>query len=217
MRKYKHILFDLDGTLTDSAEGITKSVEYALGKFGVKVSTLSELRRFVGPPLVDAFMNFYGFSEEDAKAATEYYRERFRVKGIFENSVYGGIPEVLESLKSAGLDLIVATSKPEEFAKRIVAHFDIEKYFSLIAGATFDGKLSAKADVIEYALNRAGITDKSSVIMIGDRHHDIDGARAVGLDSIGVLYGYGDREELSAAGATYIAETVGDIEKIILS
>ncbi len=217
MRKYKHILFDLDGTLTDSAEGITKSVEYALEKFGVKVSTLSELRRFVGPPLVDAFMNFYGFSEEDAKAATEYYRERFRVKGIFENSVYGGITEVLESLKSAGLDLIVATSKPEEFAKRIVAHFDIEKYFSLIAGATFDGKLSAKADVIEYALNRASITDKSSVIMIGDRHHDIDGARAVGLDSIGVLYGYGDREELSSAGATYIAETVGDIEKIILS
>lgn len=217
MKKYKHILFDLDGTLTDSAEGITKSVEYALGKFGVKVADLNELRRFVGPPLVDAFMNFYGFSEDDAKAATEYYRERFRVKGIFENAVYDGIPQVLENLKNAGLNLIVATSKPEEFAKKIVAHFDIEKYFSLVAGATFDGKLSAKADVIEYALSRAGITDKSSVLMIGDRHHDIDGAWTVGLDSVGVLYGYGDREELTSAGATYIAETVGDIEKIILS
>ena len=162
-------------------------------------------------------MNFYGFSETDAKKATEYYRERFRVKGIFENSLYNGIAEMLESLKRAGLNLMIATSKPEEFAKRIATHFDIEKYFSVIAGATFDGTRDNKADVIEYALSIAGITDKSSAIMIGDRHHDINGANAVGIDSIGVLYGYGDRHELASAGATYIAEAVCDIERIILA
>jgi phosphoglycolate phosphatase len=215
-KKYKHILFDLDGTLTESAEGITRSVAYALEKFGIKETDYEKLKLFVGPPLVDAFMKFYGFSEADAKKATEYYRERFRVKGIFENALYDGITEVLDTLKKAGFNLIIATSKPEEFAKRIVAHFDIEKYFSFIAGATFDGTRGNKSDVIKYALDIAGITDKSSAIMIGDRHHDINGANAVGIDSIGVLYGYGDKNELVSAGATYIAKNVKDIEKIIL-
>ena len=215
MAKYKYLLFDLDGTLTDSAEGITNSVEYALGKFGITVNDKSVLKKFVGPPLVDAFMEYYAFTEENAHRAVEYYRERFRDIGIFENAVYEGIPELLRELSENRYELIIATSKPEEFAKRIAKHFDIEKYFSLIAGATFDGRLSVKKDIINYALEAKGITDKSSVVMIGDRHHDTEGAAAMGVDCIGVLYGYGSREELVESGATYIAETVSDIKKFI--
>ena len=216
MAKYKYLLFDLDGTLTDSAEGITNSVAYALEKFGIVTEDKSTLNVFVGPPLVDAFMNFYGFSEDDAHKAVAFYRERFRDIGIFENSVYDGIIELLERLSSDGFELIMATSKPEEFAKRIATHFDFEKYFSHIVGATFDGKISTKTDVINHALSRAGITDKSAVIMIGDRHHDMEGAAEVGVDSIGVLYGYGDRAELEKANATYIAKTVNDIRKFLI-
>ena len=215
MELYKYLLFDLDGTLTDSADGIINSIVYALGKFGITVENRESLRKFLGPPLVDAFMEYYGFAKEDALKAVEYYRERFRDIGIFENSMYDGIPELLRELYEAGYEIIMATSKPEQFAKRIAKHFDIEKYFSLIAGATFDGKLSVKTDIIKYALDSKGITDKSSVIMIGDRHHDMEGATAVGVESIGVLYGYGSRDELEVSGATYIAETVKDIKKFI--
>lgn len=215
MAKYKYLFFDLDGTLTDSAEGITNCVAYALEKFGITESDKSALRRFVGPPLVDAFMEYYGLTRDDALKAVEYYRERFRDIGIFENAVYDGIPELLCELSAAGYELIIATSKPEQFAKKIAKHFDIEKYFSLIAGATFDGRLSAKRDIINYALEGKGITDKSSVVMIGDRHHDTEGAAAIGVDSIGVLYGYGSKEELVKSGATYIAENVSDIKKFI--
>ena len=215
MSNYKYIFFDLDGTLTDSAEGIIKSVEYALNKFGIIVKDQSELRRFVGPPLLPAFMEFYGLSEEDSKKAVTYYRERFSDKGIFENAVYDGIPELLEHLQSKEFKLIVATSKPEPFATRITDHFDLTKYFSYIAGATFDGKISTKTQVIEYAISAANIKNKKEIIMIGDRYHDIEGAKNIGIDSIGVVYGYGSREEFEATGATYIAETPADIEKIL--
>lgn len=215
MLKYKYLFFDLDGTLTDSAEGIVNSVEYALNKFGILVEDKNELKHFVGPPLVDAFMECYGFSRADADQAVVYYRERFRDIGIFENAVYEGIPTLLESLKNKGYKLLIATSKPEEFAKRIADHFDLTKYFLRIAGATFDGKISSKKEVIEYAISLLGNPDKASILMIGDRHHDTEGASAVGIDSLGVLYGYGSREELEKAGATYIAETVGDIERFL--
>lgn len=215
MAKYKYLFFDLDGTLTDSAEGIINSIVYALEKFGIKVEDREPLRVFLGPPLVDAFMKFYGFTEENAHKAVEYYRERFRNIGIFENRVYEGIPELLGALKKLGYKLIVATSKPEAFATRIADHFDLTKYFDLIAGATFDGKISTKSEVIAYALESFGVKDKSEVVMIGDRHHDTEGAAKMGIDSIGVLYGYGNREELESTGATYIAETVGDILKIL--
>lgn len=212
MPKYKYIFFDLDGTLTDSAEGITNSVAYALEKFGIQVTDKKELNRFVGPPLVPAFMEFYGFDEEKAKKAVEYYRERFRDIGIFENSVYMGVRELLEVLRAKGYILVIATSKPEAFAKRIAEHFDLAKYFTYIAGATFDGKIGTKTEVIEYAIKVLNISDRREVVMVGDRHHDAEGARNTGLDFVGVLYGYGSREELEKAGATLIAQTPTDIE-----
>jgi len=215
MANYKYLFFDLDGTLTDSAEGILNSIEYALGKFGVEVTDKRELNRFLGPPLVEAFMEFYGFSEEKAKQTVVYYRERFREIGIFENRVYDGIPQLLEELKRKGYILVMATSKPEEYAKRIADHFDLTHYFTYIAGATFDGKIGTKQEVIEYAINKLNIENKRDILMIGDRHHDAKGAAAVGIDCLGVLYGYGDRAELEEAGATYIVESVIDINKML--
>lgn len=215
MSKYEYLFFDLDGTLTDSAEGITNCIEYALNKFGISVNDKSELNRFLGPPLVPAFMEFYGFSEKDAKQAVAYYRERFQDVGIFENRVYDGIPKLLHSLKSKGYKSVIATSKPEQFAKRIVDHFELTDCFLLVAGATFDGKISTKSEVIAHAISSLNIENHSRILMIGDRHHDVEGAKAFGMDSLGVLYGYGNRKELEDAGATYIAKNVSDIEAII--
>ena len=216
MKEYKYVLFDLDGTLTDPAIGITTSVAYALKKFGIEVEDISTLNHFIGPPLLDTFMEDYGFSKEKAQTAIDYYRERFRVKGLYENVVYDGVFDMLEELKNGGREIILATSKPEPFAREILRHFGMEKYFLFIAGSNFDGTRTAKAEVIEYALENAGVTNKSACIMIGDRKHDIIGAQKTGLDSIGVLYGYGSREELENANATYIAETVEDITRLIM-
>ncbi len=212
---YKYILLDLDGTLTDPEIGITNGVMYALEKYGIIVTDRKELYCFIGPPLVDAFMEYYGFSEEDAKQAVVYYREFFRKTGIYENRVYDGVREMLEILKKDGKNLILATSKPQEFAEIVLNHFDLMKYFDCVVGATFDGTLNYKADVIAVALKRGNVRDLKSAIMIGDRHHDIEGAKQNKLDSIGVLYGFGNREELTNSGADYIAETPKDILKII--
>ena len=212
---YNTILFDLDGTLTDPGIGITNSVAYALDKWGIKVNDRTELYKFIGPPLVESFEKYYGFSHDDALLALKQYREYFSEKGLFENEVYNGIVELLEALKEQGKRLIVATSKPEVYSKRILEHFDLYKYFDFLAGATFDGKRVKKNDVIAYAIESCGIDDLSSVVMIGDREHDVLGAACFGIDSIGVLWGYGSREELKAAGATYIAEKVEDIREFI--
>lgn len=211
---YRYILFDLDGTLTDSSPGITNSVGYALDKYGITDHPKEDLLKFIGPPLVDSFAKFYGFDEAKSLEAVEFYREYFRDRGIYENSVYDGVIEVLEALKADDRILVLATSKPEEFAVRILEHFDIAKYFNFVAGASMDGALSKKSDVIAVAMNRAGIEDASTAIMIGDRHHDISGASVNGMESIGVLYGFGSRDELEAAGATYIASTPADILEI---
>lgn len=216
MKNYKYILFDLDGTLTDPAVGITTSVAYALKKFGIEVSDISQLNHFIGPPLLDSFMADYGFDKEKAQTAIDYYRERFRVKGLYENMVYDGVEEILDKLKKSGKKLILATSKPEPFAKEILRHFGLEEYFVYAAGSNFDGTRTAKADVIEYALASAGVTDKSACVMVGDREHDIIGATKAKLDSVGVLYGYGSREELEAAGATYIAESVEELTTLLI-
>ena len=211
----KAILFDLDGTLTDPVEGITNSVAHALEKWGIHVEDKRELNKFVGPPLHAAFSEYYGFSDADALKCVEYYREYFKDTGIFENKVYEGIPELLAELRASGKKLIVATSKPEEFALRILKHFSLYTYFDFVAGATMDSSRVKKADVIAYALESSGVTDLSRTVMVGDREHDILGARATGLDSLGVLYGYGSREELEAAGATYIVERVSDIVTLL--
>lgn len=215
MSKYEFILFDLDGTLTDSCVGITNSVSYALNKFDISIKDRTELYKFIGPPLIDSFMEFYNFSEEQAKQAITFYREYYTEKGIMENEVYAGIEDVLASLVKNGKRLCVATSKPEPFAKQILEHLNLSKYFEYIAGATLDENRTKKDEVIEYALEQCKFTDRRKAVMIGDRKHDILGASKCSLDSIGVLFGYGSRKELEAAGANYIAETVHDILKFI--
>ena len=215
-KMYDTILFDLDGTLTDPGLGITNSVMHALKKWGIEVEDRTSLYRFIGPPLQDSFMQYYGFSKEDAEQSVAYYREYFREKGLFENEVYPGAEAMLADLKAAGKKLAVATSKPEEFAIRILRHFHLDGYFDIIAGATMDSSRSKKADVIAYCLEQLGEKDLSGVVMVGDREHDIIGAKTVGVDSIGVLVGYGSREELEQAGATCVAETLADVAQIVL-
>lgn len=216
MKKYDVILFDLDGTLTDPGEGITNSVAHALKKYGITVDDRKELYKFIGPPLHESFEKYYGFSKEEALKSVEYYREYYKEKGIYENMLYDGIENLLIKLSGNSKKIILATSKPEVFAKEILSHFAVDKYFYYTAGANLDGSRTNKAEVIEYALKEGGVTDKSAVVMIGDREHDIIGANKNGLDSIGVLFGYGSREELENAGATYIAETVEEIVKFII-
>lgn len=212
---YNTILFDLDGTLTDSGRGITNSVAYALTAFGLKFESKEELRCFIGPPLIKTFMQSYNLSEETARALVKKYREYYAVNGIFENDLYENIDYLLSSLSSMGKKLILATSKPEHFAIKILEHFGIAKYFSYVCGATMDEKRTEKDAVIAYALESAGISDVKDVLMVGDREYDVLGAKSFGMDSVGVLYGYGSREELTTAGATYIAETVTDILKFV--
>ncbi|EMC60467.1 HAD family hydrolase [Streptococcus mutans OMZ175] len=213
---YQTILFDLDGTLTNPALGITNSLAYALEKFNIEVTDKKELYRFIGPPLQVSFENFYHFSKEDSLKAVDFYRDYFRHKGLYENEVYQGIPDLLERLKAQGKKLLVATSKPEEFARQILKHFELFDYFDLVAGASMDGSRRLKGDVIAHALTSAQIADPSSAIMIGDRKHDIIGAKKNGLDAIGVLYGFGNREELKKAGATYIATNVEELQERLL-
>lgn len=215
--QYKTILFDLDGTLTDSAPGILNSVRYGCRKIGIPVPDEATLHRFLGPPLIDSFRNLCGLNDADTNSAVAAFREYFPTKGIFENEVYPGIPAMLADLYSKGCKLILATSKPEEYACRIMAHFDLEQYFTAICGATLDETRTDKAEVIAYALDTANITDKGSVVMVGDREHDVIGAKKNDLPCIGALYGYGSREELTAAGAAAIADTVEDLHKMLLA
>lgn len=207
----KDILFDLDGTLTNPAVGITSSVIYALKHFGIEEKN-ENLLKFIGPPLVDSFMKFYGFSLEDANLAVAKYREYFSVTGLYENEVYLDIETLLETLVQEGYRLSIATSKPEEFAKIIINHFGLSKYFHGIYGATMDSSRSKKGDVITYALNNLG-TNKA--LMIGDRFHDIEGAHQNNLKAIGVLYGFGDRDEMEKYQADYIVERPLEILEIV--
>ena len=209
--EYKYYLFDLDGTLTDPGIGITNSVMYALEKFNIHVSDRKELYPFIGPPLVDSFRKYYNFSEKQALRAVEYYREYFRAGGIFENTVYEGIPEMLEELKNRNATVALATSKPYEFSVQILDHFGLHKYFDRVGAATMDGSISWKADVIRHLLDKLGVIDKSSVLMIGDRDQDVEGAKANGLHCAGVLWGYGSKDELTNAGADYTAALPSDI------
>ena len=212
---YQYILFDLDGTITDSGKGIFNGVIYALEKFGIKETDQTVLNSFIGPPLVDSFMKNYSFSNQKALKAVEFYREFYRSDGIYQNTLYKGISELIKTLKQQGKKVILATSKPQPFAENILKQYDLLKYFDCVVGATFDGSLNYKSDVIRVALENSGVTDKSMAIMIGDRHYDIEGAKENNIDSIGVIYGYGDLEELKNAGADYIAENTKDILKII--
>lgn len=213
---FEYILFDLDGTITDSGEGITKSVQYALKYFDILVSNLEDLYKFIGPPLKESFKEYYKFDEEKADIALVKYREYYADRGIYENSLYDGIIELLDTLKNDNKTIILATSKPEVYAKQILEYFKIDKYFTVVAGSDFEETRVKKGDVIKYALESAKISDLSKVIMVGDREHDIIGAKENNIKSIGVTYGYGDVIELTQARADYIANSTNQLLNIIL-
>ncbi len=215
MKKYDTVLFDLDGTLTDPGVGITKSVEYALNRYGISVEDRAILYPFIGPPLIDSFMKYYGFSKEQAVEAVEIYREYFRVTGLFENEVYPGVPELMDALKKAGKTLLVASSKPEEFVLTILKHFDLLPYFDFVGGASMDEVRSKKEDVLRYVLKQANVNPKTA-IMVGDRKFDVQGARSFGIDAIGVTYGYGSLEELTEAKPEYLADSPARVGEILI-
>ncbi len=215
--KYTTILFDLDGTLTDPALGITNSVMHALEYYNIHVNERSELFKFIGPPLIDSFMKYYDFDDDKARDAVTKYREYFSVTGLFENEVYAGIADMLKELKAAGRKIVLATSKPDEFSIKILKHFGLYEYFDFCACSTMDETRTKKTEVIEYGLANIDEKDTSRILMVGDREHDIFGAKNCGLDSVGVLYGYGNREEFENAGATYIVESVEELKRFLLA
>lgn len=209
---YKAILFDLDGTLTESGEGITKCVQYALEKFGIEEPDLKKLEVFVGPPLKEQFMKYAGLGDEDAEKAVEYYRERYGTKGIFENRPYPGVEEMLAELVRKGYRLSVASSKPEYYVKMILEHFHLSEYFTEIVGSELNGDRTDKTEVVEEALKRLGMSEhRDQVIMVGDKEHDVIGARKAGLDCVAVSYGYGTEQELAEAAPLKIAETTEEV------
>ncbi len=210
------ILFDLDGTLTDPALGITNSVVYALKKMGISPPEKNELLKFIGPPLASSFEKYYGLSKEEALKAVDFYREYFAPKGIFENTVFEGIPEMLKELKNAGKALALATSKPTIFADKILNHFNLSDYFDLTVGSNLDGTLTDKAEVVAVALERLGNPDRKAAVMVGDRSHDIIGGTKNSLSTVGVTFGYGSETELNDAGATKIVHTVNELKKYLL-
>ncbi len=212
--KYKYIFFDLDGTLTDPKEGITKCVQYALADFGI-YEDADKLTNFIGPPLVDSFMGFYGFSREDALKAVEKYRERFSEIGIFENKVYDGVEDMLQKLVDTGHILVLATSKPKVFADIIAKKFRLRPYLKLISGSELDGTRNNKDEVIQYALDKLGCP-KEKVIMVGDRRQDIIGAKKCGIVSCGVRFGYAEPNELENAGVDYIVNDIGELTELLM-
>lgn len=210
----KYVFLDLDGTITDSAPGILNSIEYAIEKMGFPKENRKDLEKYLGPPLTDAFSENYHISEEDAYKMVMFFREYFGTKGIIENDVFDGFENVL---KNPDKTFVLATSKPEHFAKRILEHFDLYKYFKFISGSPVTESNVTKLEIIERALKELKITDLNEVIMVGDRKYDADGANDAGIKSIGVLYGYGSEEEIKSSGFTYIVNTVEELNTLIKS
>ena len=199
------LLFDLDGTLTDSTEGIVRCLEYALERMGCDIP--EDKNKFLGPPLYTSFAEFCGMNEEQVNEAVRIFRERYSTVGLFENRVYEGVPEMLKRLRDGGKRIMVATSKPEVYAVRIFDRFGLSQFFEIVGGANINGTRNDKDEVIKYVLEKAGISDRSSVLMIGDRRQDVIGAHKTGLKCMGILWGFGSIEELTEAGADFIAET----------
>ena len=214
--QYTTLLFDLDGTLTDSEVGIVGCVRHSLRAFGIEETDAMLLRSFIGPPLHASYRRHYGFSEAQTEAAVALFRERYEATGKFENRPYDGIPELLGRLKAAGLNLMLATSKPEHFARQILAHFDLAAHFGCIRGADDAQGRFEKQHVIETLLREHPQLNRDNTIMIGDRVYDVEGAALCGLDCIGVAYGFGSRDELEIAGAKYIVESVDALGALLL-
>ena len=238
MDKYRFLLFDLDGTVTDSGPGIMKAAQIALSRYDIEETDEERLRLFVGPPLDKSFMERYGFSEEQAWEAIGHFREYYNKTGVFENSVYPGFENMLKELKEEGYVLAIASSKPIVLIHKVLDHFDIDKYFDVVVGCELDGTRSKKSEVIEEVFRQLGVLAvedglietadktlsenqrislvKEKSIMIGDRCYDVEGAHSFGMPCVGVLYGYGSREEMDEAGADFIAATVEDLRDFFL-
>lgn len=207
----KAVLFDLDGTLINSEEGITRSVSYALAYYGIKVENLADLRCFIGPPLEVMFQEKYQFDEEKCKEATEKFRERYQVKGILECTLYDGVKEALERLKADGYRIALASSKPEELCKRILNRFEITGYFDEIVGATFDGRINSKDEVLEELERRMTDIKKSEMCLVGDTQYDVCGAKKFGIGCVAVSYGFGDRREFKELGAVCVCDNLKEV------
>lgn len=215
---WKYILFDLDGTITDSQEGIINCIKYALGEMGYSIPCDEELNGYIGPPLYKGFQDIAGMKPEEALKAAAIYRSKYSVTGIFENKPYDGIEEVLKALKEHGKVIMLATSKPEEYAIKILGHFNLSMYFDGVTGGAVDGSRNDKDIIIEESISRLGLSscDKKDIIMVGDRKYDIIGAKACGIASAGVYYGFARKGELEEAGADYIINTVSGITDLLL-
>ena len=212
---YRFVLFDLDGTLTDPWEGITRCVQFALARFGIEEDQ-ENLTTFIGPPLRESFQVRFGMDEAQAEAAVEAYRERFATVGLYENRVFDGVEDMLGKLRDAGTTIALATSKPEEFARIILDHFELTPYFDVITGASMSADRMRKDQVVEEALRRLGNPSPDEVIMVGDRVHDIEGARAFGIDAIAVSWGYAPDEQLPSAKPAHIVDTLDELEGLLL-
>lgn len=216
MKNYDVVAFDLDGTLSDPSAGLVEAYIYGFERMGIKdYGDKQSLRRYIGPPVYDEWKRDFKLTDDEAKKLLAYFREYYEIYGWWDNKLYPGIVDVLRELRAAGKKLILATSKPERTANRVVNFFDVAKYFDFI-GASVDHVRDKKWQVLDYALNSVGCTDRSLAVMVGDRKYDKEGAELCGIDSLGVLYGHGSREEIDAAGFEYIAENVSDITRILL-
>ncbi len=207
--RYTHMIFDLDGTLTDPKVGITEAIKFALNKMKEPIPEMAVLEDFIGPPLFDSFIEKCGLSPSQAMKAVDYYREYYSVKGLYENHPYPGIEDALKALKADNILLYVATSKPEVYARKILTHFGLSGYFDCIAGATLDGSITKKEEVLDYLSEKCNLGNLGSVLMIGDRKFDIEGARHAGFDAAAVLYGYGSLDELEAHAPEYLVADPG--------
>lgn len=213
----QYFLFDLDGTLTNPKEGITKCVQYALEASGIHEPDLDKLIPFIGPPLKQSFQEYYGLTEQQAIFAVEKYRERFSTVGLYENFPYPGIAEMLQRLKTQGKILAVASSKPTVFVKQILEKFELAQYFQIIEGSNLDGSRTDKKEVIAEVLRQFDFPSSDQLLMIGDRKYDVLGAKEMGFSCVGVRFGFAAPEELEKSGAIYIAETIPDLQQYLLS
>lgn len=215
---YQYIFFDLDGTLTDSREGITKGVQYALKHMGIEEPDLAKLEPFIGPPLLESFAEYYGFSMEQGREAVEYYREYYSGTGVYQNLLFEGVLELLESLKKHGRVVATASSKPEHFVKMILKQFQVDKYFDYICGGSMDESRLSKEDVIRELLFRMNLSEeeKKKVLMVGDRRHDVEGAARFSIPCLGLSMGFAAEGELERAGAVAVVDNMKEIEAFIL-
>ena len=214
---YKYAFFDFDGTVCDTREGIFNCASYALNKMGVEYdNSFDSMRRLIGPPLVVAFAEFFGLDRAGAERATKLYRERYVDVGMFELKVYEGMVDVLVKLNDAGVKLAIVSAKPEEYIKRIVKHFGLDKYFSVCVGPDFSDDHSSKTHLISRAMKELGVDNPSDVVMIGDRKFDLESATELSVDGVGVTYGFGDREEIESCNPVFIANSPYEICNFVL-